>query len=240
MSKVLTASEKRITCPYGPYNTNNPSLKGKIHKGVDIGYSKNEEENKVYANSLGIVYEIQEGLDRNINALGSETWGNFVLIKHPNGMYTRYAHLKKGTIQVKPKQKVDSNTYLGIMGESGLTYGRHLHFEVSTGYNSKFRINPTKYLTESVYEENTIEETTKNNEEFKIGDKVLILKGRATSTSDGSGKVTKEYNGDTNDLGNIKYITIIKEKAKRPYHVSNDKENKQPRGWVTKEQIKKL
>jgi hypothetical protein len=236
MSRVLVNSENRISCAYGKYKT----LPGK-HNGVDVGYSKNEEENKVYANCKGVVYETQDSLDKNTNATGKATWGNFVLIKHPNGMFSRYAHLIKGSIAVKVGQDVDENTYLGMMGESGITYGRHLHFEVATGYNSNTRIDPTPYLTKPIYEEiKQVEQPMTDTNDFKVGDKVLVLNGYATAGSDGSGSHTATYTGNINDSGDIKYITLICDGALRPYHLSNDKENTKPRGWVSKEQIRKI
>lgn len=139
--RVINRSSKRITQNYKPLS----------HKGVDLGWSRNEEDNKVYANCKGIVYEIVDGKNRNPKASGSASWGNYVYVKHANGMFTRYAHLKKG-ILVKKGQEVDENTVVGIMGDSGKTTARHLHFEVSKGYSSVKRINPTEYLTKPVYE----------------------------------------------------------------------------------------
>lgn len=140
--RVINRSSKRITQKY----------KVLTHKGVDLGYNgKDEEQNKVYANCVGVVYEIQDGLSNNLKSKGSATWGNYVYVKHPNGMFTRYAHLKKG-IPVKQGQKVDENTCIGIIGNSGKSYARHLHFEVSKAYSSAKRINPTEYLTKPVYE----------------------------------------------------------------------------------------
>lgn len=78
------------------------------------------------------------------------------------------------------------------------------------------------------------------SDDFKVGDKVLVLSGKATSSSDGKGSSTALYDGNIFDIGNIKYITLINEGSPRPYHISNDKENTKPRGWVTKEQLKKI
>lgn len=140
--RVINRSSKRITQHYA---------KG-IHNGADLGYNgKDEEQNKVYANCEGVVYETRDGYGRNINSTGVATWGNYVYIEHPNGMFTRYAHLQKGLL-VKKGQKVDENTCLGIIGISGKAYARHLHYEVSTGYSSAKRINPEPYLTKPVYE----------------------------------------------------------------------------------------
>ena len=138
--RVVPRSSKRITQKYKPL----------FHKGVDIGWSTVEENNKIHANCKGIVYEIQDNQVNNKKSTGKKTWGNYVYVKHPNGMFTRYAHLKIG-IPVKVGQEVDENTIVGIMGNSGNSYGRHLHFEVATAYSSSKRINPTKYLTMPVY-----------------------------------------------------------------------------------------
>lgn len=142
MSRVIYNSENRITQHYKPG----------IHHGVDLGYNgKDENKNIIYANCKGIVYEIVDGLDNIKNPTGVKKWGNYVYIKHPNGMYTRYAHLKKKTIKVKKGQTVDEKTILGIMGDSGHATARHLHFEVSKGYSSSKRINPERYLLDPVY-----------------------------------------------------------------------------------------
>ena len=147
MNRVITNSVNRITKHFGG-----------SHKGVDLGWSGNENDNYVHANCKGIVAEIVDGKNRNILASGASSWGNYVLIKHPNGMYTRYAHLIKYTIPVKVGQEVDENTMVGVMGTSGVTYGRHLHFEVAKGYSSTTRINPEPYLTKPVCDENIKEE----------------------------------------------------------------------------------
>lgn len=138
--RVVPRSSKRITQKY----------KTLSHKGVDIGWSSVEKNNEIHANCKGIVYEIQDNQVNNTKSKGKKTWGNYVYIKHPNGMFTRYAHLKVG-IPVKVGQEVDENTIVGIMGNSGNSYGRHLHFEVATAYSSSKRINPTKYLGMPVY-----------------------------------------------------------------------------------------
>lgn len=139
MDKIVYESSKRITQHYG----NNG------HKGVDIGYRANEKENKVYANCEGVVKEIQTGIPNLPGVGGKKSWGNFVLIEHPNGMMTRYAHLKEVFVNVG--EHVTDKTCIGIIGNTGNSYGRHLHFEV---YKNGVRINPEPYLSKPVYEGN--------------------------------------------------------------------------------------
>jgi murein DD-endopeptidase MepM/ murein hydrolase activator NlpD len=65
-------------------------------------------------------------------------WGNHIVIQHPNGLFTRYAHLYPDSIQVKVGQKITRGQELGKMGNSGRSDTRHLHFELGVGVN----INP--------------------------------------------------------------------------------------------------
>lgn len=44
-----------------------------------------------------------------------------------------YAHLEKGSLQVKTGQKITAGTVLGVMGTSGMSTGVHLHWEIWKG-----------------------------------------------------------------------------------------------------------
>lgn len=65
-------------------------------------------------------------------------WGNHIVLLHPNGLFTRYAHLYPDTIQVRVEQKVRRGEELAKMGNSGRSDTRHLHFElgVAIKFNS--------------------------------------------------------------------------------------------------------
>jgi murein DD-endopeptidase MepM/ murein hydrolase activator NlpD len=65
-------------------------------------------------------------------------WGNHIVIRHPNGLFTRYAHLYPDSIQVKVGQKITRGQELGKMGNSGRSDTRHLHFELGVA----IKINP--------------------------------------------------------------------------------------------------
>ena len=56
-------------------------------------------------------------------------YGNIVYIKHSNGQYTLYAHLKSN-ILVKKGDSVNQKQKIGEMGSSGWSTGPHLHFEI--------------------------------------------------------------------------------------------------------------
>lgn len=63
-------------------------------------------------------------------------FGHYVVVLHKIGKdyYTSlYAHLKPGSIKVKPGQKIEAGTVLGVMGTSGMSTGIHLHWEIWKG-----------------------------------------------------------------------------------------------------------
>lgn len=135
--RVINDSTNRITQGYG-----------NGHRGVDLGWRTDESQNRVFSNCQGVVYATLDGIPHGSEKGGG--WGNYVLIQHPNGYFSRYAHLQNG-IMVKKGQEVNESTQLGIIGNSGRSTARHLHFEVQTSSSSADRINPTPYLSKAIY-----------------------------------------------------------------------------------------
>lgn len=135
------------------------------HNGVDLGWNTErytEEQNfNVYANSYGIVETVVDGLPNLPNSAGTvQSWGNYVRINHQNGYKSRYAHLAIGVSNyVQEGDVVNSNTLIGIMGNTGHSFGRHLHFEVSEG---DLRINPEPFLERPINEYSPVI-TTRDN-----------------------------------------------------------------------------
>lgn len=58
----------------------------------------------------------------------SKTYGYVVVVRHSNGLETYYAHLSK--LLVHPNEDVNAGTILGLGGNTGHSFGSHLHFEV--------------------------------------------------------------------------------------------------------------
>ncbi len=55
-------------------------------------------------------------------------YGKMIIIRHSNGYSTRYAHLSK--YRVRYGQRVRQGRIIGYVGNTGLTTGPHLHFEI--------------------------------------------------------------------------------------------------------------
>jgi murein DD-endopeptidase MepM/ murein hydrolase activator NlpD len=70
-------------------------------------------------------------------------FGNLVILEHPGGYETRYAHLEK--ILVKEGEEVPAGHPLGTVGSTGRSTGPHLHFEVR---HHGDRVDPKALLAE--------------------------------------------------------------------------------------------
>ncbi|MBR5227864.1 MAG: M23 family metallopeptidase [Clostridia bacterium] len=121
---------------------------------------KNYTLDYVIAHSEGEVVELVKDCNENTSGeakYGSKRveniYGNYVKIKHPNGMYTLYAHLQYGSVDVNLKDKVKKGQVIGFMGNTGYSFGAHLHFEVRDENNVK--IDAIKYIDADL-EGNTI------------------------------------------------------------------------------------
>jgi murein DD-endopeptidase MepM/ murein hydrolase activator NlpD len=71
----------------------------------------------------------------------SSSFGNFVTLNHGNGIKTRYGHMQMMLVQ--PGQFVRRYQIIGYMGNTGLSVGPHLHYEVWVGNNP---VNPLAYM----------------------------------------------------------------------------------------------
>lgn len=68
-------------------------------------------------------------------------YGNFVVLEHKNGITTHYGHCDQ--IKVHIGQNVDAGDIIATIGNTGLSSGPHLHFELR--FNGEAR-NPENYI----------------------------------------------------------------------------------------------
>jgi murein DD-endopeptidase MepM/ murein hydrolase activator NlpD len=99
---------------------------GPGHLGIDIQANEGEP---VYAAGSGIVTMAQGGWNYG--------YGNVIQIDHGNGYVTVYAHLS--VINVGLCTPVGQGAVIGAAGNTGNSFGAHLHFEVRVGGSN---INP--------------------------------------------------------------------------------------------------
>jgi murein DD-endopeptidase MepM/ murein hydrolase activator NlpD len=100
-----------------------------INKGVDISTYRSGDS--VLATADGTVAGI--GFDTDM--------GNYIVLQHNHGFLTRYGHLM--AFRVAKGQKVQQGQIIGLLGNTGLTTGPYLHYEVHVGSGV---IDPVKFL----------------------------------------------------------------------------------------------
>ena len=98
------------------------------HKGVDWAIPVGT---KIFASSAGTV----------VRADYNGGYGLCVLISHPDGRMTRYAHCSK--LYVKEGQKVSAGDKIAAVGSTGNSTGPHLHLEIRINGQ---HVNPQNYL----------------------------------------------------------------------------------------------
>ena len=126
-------------------------FKSGVHNGIDL-VGTGRTLDYIVAHSDGQVVSVRSNY-KTTDKTGS-SYGNYVKIKHNNGMYTLYAHMKHGSVTVKLGDKVKKGQVIGYMGSTGRSTGAHLHFEVRNT-SDKF-VNPTQYIDSDLPEEKPV------------------------------------------------------------------------------------
>jgi murein DD-endopeptidase MepM/ murein hydrolase activator NlpD len=100
--------EVKITSKYGP-------RRRRMHRGTDLKVQIGDTIRTVFEGKVRIKSYERRG------------YGNYVVIRHPNGLETVYGHFSK--IFVHENQIVRSGQVIGLGGNTGRSSGPHLHFE---------------------------------------------------------------------------------------------------------------
>ena len=97
------------------------AYKGQGHNGIDFAAAVGTP---IKAALQGVV----KGVGDTDKVCPGSSYGRWVLIEHPNGLSTLYAHFS--VIKVVSGQHVDTGEIVGYAGETGYATGPHLHFTV--------------------------------------------------------------------------------------------------------------
>lgn len=124
----------RLTSPYGERTINGEKSN---HKGIDL----------VGINS----YDVCSVTDGTVVKSAMVTdksdltwqWGNYICIRGGDGRYIYYCHL--ASRNVAAGESVSAGQKIGVMGNTGYSFGAHLHFEVR-GDDRKTAQNAADYL----------------------------------------------------------------------------------------------
>ena len=128
MSRVLQTGSNRITQTYAQHVG--------WSKGVDIVKKPSYVDN-IVAHTNGKVIKVMRGQKNGSKDSEGFGYGNYIIIAHSNNYATLYAHLNSVTVEVG--QTVSKGQLIGRMGNTGHSFGAHLHFEVR-----KYTSDPSK------------------------------------------------------------------------------------------------
>lgn len=160
------------TSPFGP-------RWGRMHYGLDLDVETGDP-----------VMAAFEGLVRISDY--SDSYGNVVVIRHPNGLETLYAHLSKRIAE--EGQYVQPGEIIGLGGNTGRSYGSHLHFEtryLGNPFDPNYLINANqKQLRDTVFYL-TPQKLEKNSENISVNAKKTEAPSTKSKKSGGQTHVVR-------------------------------------------------
>ncbi len=117
-----------VTAPFGP--ARHP-IRGYwyLHNALDIAYSRGTG---IVSTANGKVVEVA----------WNDDYGNYLTIQHKYGFFTRYAHCD--AVYVREGDTVSQGQRIAAMGNTGLTTGPHVHYEIRIGSQN---IDPIRFLS---------------------------------------------------------------------------------------------
>ncbi|MEC1260492.1 peptidoglycan DD-metalloendopeptidase family protein [Bacillus swezeyi] len=144
MINVPKAAAAEWTEPIKGEITDQFGTRGGRHRGLDIAAPEGES---VMAAADGTVSK----------SYRSDSYGEVIFIKHDNGYETVYAHLSKRL--KKENDRVKKGEEIGVIGNTGISTGTHLHFEMHEGSwtkNKRNAINPLTVFSEQAFQQNSV------------------------------------------------------------------------------------
>ena len=104
----MPTSNTKITSKFGP-------RRRRMHNGLDVKVYIGDTIRAAFSGKVRMVKYERRG------------YGQYVVIRHENGLETVYGHLSKQL--VKEDQYVEAGEVIGLGGNTGRSTGSHLHFE---------------------------------------------------------------------------------------------------------------
>ena len=224
--KVIASGNQQITLYFG-----NQTLNGKpyYHTGIDMVKRTNQLDTIIAAEKGKVIKVISNVKERDLE----KGYGNYVEIQHGDNTVTKYCHLKYGSIKVKTGQIVDKEQEIGYMGDTGYTFGAHLHFQVIKDNKT---IDPLPYLQDKkeLVPYDNVEYT--KGEYTVIADVLNVRKGPGKSynivrypdlTENAKQQMAKIINYPANG-----YVKGMKFTALEIKNLTNESWSRTPSGWV--------
>lgn len=177
--------QQRITSPYGMRTLNGKTA---MHKGLDIVA---DEDTHVRAVIGGVVKSSTIVTD---HSNSTWEWGNYVKILGDDGLYWFYCHMASRAVSVG--QRVAPGDILGVMGNTGYSFGAHTHLEVRNAANTSLNTAQVLGIENKKY---TLYQPAEPDERTITATSLNVRTGPGTNF----GRVDLLYNGDTVTISEI-------------------------------------
>lgn len=102
----------------------------------------------IFSPISGVVVFVQDGYDdqdKNKQIPQKKQTGNWIRIQYSKNLYLEVKHLKKNSIRVHVGQKVSRHDKIGEVGNSGFSFGSHLHIQATTQIQHGFLSRPLQF-----------------------------------------------------------------------------------------------
>ena len=135
------------------------------HRGLDlVGHNYTLDDIVSYAN--GTVNMSTNGYGNGAGEGVNWAYGNFVKILNDDGTVCLYAHMEYTSVKVG--QRVSKGQVIGRMGNSGNSYGGHLHWEFWSCNDYYSNIDPSPYLSPKEIKLPSPVNRDKNKRQFQV------------------------------------------------------------------------
>lgn len=174
-------TQVKVTSKYGP-------RRRRMHKGIDLKVQTGDTIRAAFDGKVRI---------RNFERRG---YGNYLVVRHPNGLETVYGHLSKFLVDVN--QIVRAGDPIALGGNTGRSTGSHLHFE--TRFLGQ-AINPAEIIDfdnlvphEDTYVFRNVKVKGRNSNMYTSGNNQMVY--HRVKSGDTLGKIARMYGTSINEL----------------------------------------
>ncbi len=157
VSSFIMPVEGRVTSKFGP-------RRRRFHYGTDIKLEVGDTVRAAFDGKVRVQRYEKRG------------YGYFLVLRHSNGLETVYGHLSK--FLVEPDQTIKAGDPIGLGGNTGRSYGSHLHFEM-------------RFLGQAIDPQNIVDvENSSTFDDYYVFHKNNVVTNNkfASASSSGSGK----------------------------------------------------
>ena len=162
--------EGRITSKFGP-------RKGRFHYGTDIKLQTGDTVRAAFDGKVRVQRFERRG------------YGYFIVLRHSNGLETVYGHLSK--FLVEPDQTVKAGEPIALGGNTGRSFGSHLHFETRFLGQAIDPQNIIDFENSSTYDDYYVFRKNNNtNNKFASGNGVIYHRIKSGDTL---GAIARKY-----------------------------------------------